>query len=317
MEAKPNNYGTIICLGLLAIVIAISPWESIRSYEFIDLARNKDRYISYSYLYDIFYGEPTSFLYYLSNEYFWHKILFVFSKSGVEATAFFTALSIFCLTTTFIYIYLSTKNALYCFLCIHPIYLDFVLSQQRNSLALALILIAISATNRKIKLISIWMSVFTHLTSALIIGTLFLSQKISDILKSKILAWMTGMILSLIIASLIAFGREIILNPLNDRRAIDYAAESFSVIYATPWLMYSGIIILLNKKNRVGLVDLFSSISFAIFFFLSLFEFYGIRFAMTGLPFFVSALQNLKSKSIFIAIYTIHTIWLFYIWLKI
>ncbi|CAH7459125.1 membrane hypothetical protein [Vibrio chagasii] len=296
-----------ILLLILSVLLSSFPWERFRNYEFVDLGRNLDKYDGFRYLeFNIDFSKITS-------EPVWTYLNYMFSHAGYDGVFMFTGLAVFCYFSLFRFVYIETKNLIYCLLLINPLILDFVLSQQRSCLALVTIIHC-----RELKLFpriaGNFFSLLLHTLTAVIVFIDELSSYFFEKIKNKLSLRLCFVIaVSFVIAFLTVYGREVLLGFFNDRRAYEYDAGGNSILYSLPWLLY-GLFIVVKSNSKFSII---SSIYLMIFFWCSYFDFYGSRYLAIGMPFFYIALHKIPKNTIFFFLVSSHQVLLLYIWLKI
>ncbi|MCF2834142.1 hypothetical protein L1273_22245 [Pseudoalteromonas sp. DL2-H6] len=162
MQLKVKNSVNVFLLFLFSIVVAYIPWESVRNYKFVDLERNIERYKQYTYLYkNVDFSLVTS-------EPLWRYITHSLSHTIVSGESFYSLVAIFCFFVFSCFIYIKTSRIAYCLLLINPIMLDFILSQQRSCVALA-VLICLIPLKKPFKYFGYIPAVLIHTLSAVLI----------------------------------------------------------------------------------------------------------------------------------------------------
>ena len=123
--------------------------------------------------------------------------------------------------------------------------------------------------------------------------------------------------LGVILAIVLGPFRESILTAVNDRRAV-YQAQSSSIAYMLPWLLFTFLlftsVIKVKVKNLMGL-SLISCFIMSVFF-----NFYGIRFLATSFPFiiiYLASLTNYLSLFLKYMVFLIISFLMWFYWLKL
>lgn len=311
MQLKVKNSVNIFLLFLFSIIVTYIPWEGIRNYKFIDLERNIERYKQYTYLYKhVDFSLVTS-------EPLWRYITHSLSHTIVSGEVFYSLVAIFCFFVFSSFIYIKTSRIAYCLLLINPTMLDFVLSQQRSCVALA-ILICLIPLNKPFKYCGYIPAFLIHTLSAVLIFINEVVERLySFISESKLKKLVFSLLIAFLIAFLTVYGRAVLLGYFNDRRADEYEAVGNSIIYALPWLMYSIMILWKSECTEAPTIPIISAIYLMVFFWVSVFDFYGSRYLAIGLPYFYIALKYVPKNTYLVMLLSIHQLLLLYIWLKI
>lgn len=245
----------------LSLIVASFPWETIRGYEFVDLQRNIERFHFYYYNFESVLNGISILNF--NDEPLWKYINLFGSRFFLGNEIFFNILSFFIFIVFSFFIYNRTKSYFYCLLLINPITLDFVLSQQRSSFALAIIFLCFDANITK-KLFVYVAAILTHTISAVVIFIQDVAVKLFSLKSERFSLVFFMLIISFFISYATVYGREFILGALGDRRAFEYDAGSNSLIYALPWLMYGFILLFFNRS--VNNFTLISSVYMFVFF---------------------------------------------------
>lgn len=211
------------------------------------------------------------------------------------------------------YVLKKVSSPLYLLLFINPVFLDFSLSQQRNFLCFLILVLSLSFTKRT-KYFLILPLPLIHSLSALLIPIFFLSGRLS-FFKKKIMINILIIIFCFLLSLFIAFGRVYLNGYTDDARFYDYEVQVNSITYIMPWISYLGWFILGSKvidKNYILTISFLS-----IYLFLTVFEFYGVRFLAMSIPFLIANIKNLKYHRFFVFFFVIHQSILLFFWLKI
>lgn len=301
MSNQPSpKHGKIPLASSIAIALFCStfPWWYYRAEDYVDRANNLffiDRVPSKIYWFD-FDGIVTKVM----NEWGWHRLLLFLvedlSMTGSQILGLISFISVL-VAALFICRRYHPYAAL---LLIHPVFIDFAVSQSRLALAMALVTISYSLyiKERREFLIPLAISPFIH-TSAILfifmIGTTLLSRKFlsSLIFTRAVIATLAGLVVSIVTGPLLSS----VLTSLEDRRAY-YDDMTSPILYSLFWIGLYFSFLLASFANRGAKSDSFYiSISvLSIVFFSLFFSGYPLRFVAACFPFIICALLNLEGR---------------------
>lgn len=293
-------------LIFFSIFIVLFPWESVRNVDFVDLQRYVSKYQDLKYLYiSIDFSKVTS-------EPLWKYLNLRSANLGFEANAFFLCIAFFCILSLTLFVYIETKSIWFCVLFANPVTIDFVLSQQRSCLAFSIIILA-GYIKGYTRFLVFAPSFLIHTVSFVIAFISELSLLISKrYLNSRLKLALSSLLIGFILAYATVYGREILLGYFGDRRAYEYNAASNSLIFSFPWLLYALFTMVKSREIRYSVTAL---VYMTIFFWCSVFDFYGNRFLAIGLPFLYIAMFHLPKNKVMVTALGSHQLLLLYFWL--
>lgn len=311
---KKNNLKIVSIASLFAIFISFIPWAEIRNYEFVDLSRNIDKFNFPEYYYG-YYVDFYSLKSFISDEPLWYFINLNAKNMGFSADFFFIFLSFISLTIIGKYI-IERSKYLYLLFLINPVSLDFFLSQQRNSLSFVLLLLLFFVFEKKYKYLLMLFLPLIHSLSALLALIFFASNIIKNKLHENFFLLNVLILnISLFLSLFLAYGRYFLAGYTDDNRFGEYEAEVHSLLYLLPWVIYLFWVIFFSFKKNINYILLVFFLSMYIF--LTLFEFYAVRFLAMAIPFFIVNFFNIKFNKILMILFSIHQIILMWFWLKL
>lgn len=317
-----NFFLRLIGIFVFSAVIVFTPWEGIRDYEFVDFQRNlgKIETLQHKNLYYSYSDSDIGVLKSISNELLWEKIL-IFLGGVVESPE--ALLKLIAFLSSFIMVLYAVRRSGFWIsiaLLLNPVFLDFVISQQRSAFALSILLLGLMVKSTTLKVLFFGLSAFIHTISMVVLALFFYCRYVISFLltKNRALTFFFVVAAAFTAAFTIAFGRDVLLGFLGDRRSGDYEAGAHSILYAFPWLVYSLIMFFFIRRTKYDWESMFPVISIVVFFSLSFLNFYSIRFLAFALPFFPGAMARIGwHKRYLIPIVLVHQALLMKIWLKI
>ncbi|WP_180084048.1 hypothetical protein [Acinetobacter sp. YH12157] len=315
-QASKKNILQIIGAIFIALIICIFPWESVRNYEFVDLSRNilKYEYPNYYFDYDFSNNKVAVIL----KEPFWYYINISFKSIGFSAEFFFTLLSFFSLFIITKYLLSNNVRFAYILFLINPVFLDFVLSQQRNALVFSVFMLILSFRSKVLKLFFLLLPLI-HSLSVFLIVIYFLHNYIietyNSIFKKKIVVDIFLLVFSLSLSLIMVFGRSYLSGFSDDNRLGEYEVVVNSTLYILPWIFYLYFLVFFTKEVSKNYIYMFLFLSMYIW--LTIFEFYAIRFLAMSMPFFIIILSKFRYRAILSLLFSIHQLILLFYWLKL
>lgn len=311
---KKNSLKIVSIASLFAIFISFIPWEEIRNYEFVDLRRNIDKFNFPEYYYG-YYVDFYSLKSFISDEPLWYFMNLNAKNMGFSADFFFIFLSFISLTIIGKYI-IERSKYLYLLFLINPVSLDFFLSQQRNSLSFVLLLLLFFVFEKKYKYLLMLFLPLIHSLSALLALIFFASNLIKNKLHENFFLLNVVILnISLFLSFFLAYGRYFLAGYTDDNRFGEYEAEVHSLLYLFPWVMYLFWVTFFSFKKNINYILLVFFLSMYVF--LTLFEFYAVRFLAMAIPFFIVNFFNIRFNKILMILFSIHQIILMWFWLKL
>lgn len=234
------------------------------------------------------------------DEYFWKSFIYGLSQSNIGYQNYQLALSFVSFTALFIYadfIFKRLNSILSIVVLFNPLFVMLIMSQIRFALAFGLLLIAFQIKSRATSSIFAISSVLFHTVSLFFLVTYFF-LKILCYLFTLRAFYIASFIFGLLIAVFIEYGIVFILNFLGDRRVdVFNHAGSSSLKYGLFWLFIS-LILSFKSKIVYGEKKYILSMSILIcslFFFSTIFGFYGLRFVSLMVPLIAIAINYLPN----------------------
>lgn len=309
---KKKDIYLLLLSFIFSILIVLFPWELIRQYQFIDLARNIEKY-NYPYYYFDYYNNVFGIKSFISDEPLWYYLNLFSGALGVSAEVFFSFLAVLSITIVSFYIskYSSYK---YIILLINPVSLDFFLSQQRSALCFVILLFFL-LVNNKIKYLFLIFLPLIHSLSTMLIGLFYFIENFLNLKRKVNYNLLLVFLFSLGFSIFLAFGRSLLSSYTDDSRFGEYATVVNSYLYLAPWFFYLIFFVVFTKNKSINFYLFVCFLS--IYLLLSVFDFYAIRFLAMSIPFLLANLNQLAYKKSFIFIFIIHQALLMYDWLKI
>lgn len=305
---------SLLCVAIFfSCCVVYFPWEEIRNYAFVDLTVNLKKF-EYPLFYFDNYHSIFSLKSFISDEPLWFYLNIFMRNIGFSGELFFNLIAIISLFIFSNYILNRNIRPIYLLLFINPVFLDFVLSQQRNALVFAVLIFFLSNKNIY-KYIFLLILPLVHSLSALLIIIFFLVDYWLIYWKKRIFINMAIIIFSLIFSLFLAYGRIYLNSYTDDTRFSEYEMGVNSIVYIFPWILYLIWFALGSKtidKNYILLMFFLS-----IYILLTLFNFYGVRFLAMTIPFLIGNILNLKYKKYFLIMFVLHQALLLFFWLKI
>lgn len=311
-----NKVKYIFFSFIFAMIIVLFPWEEVRNYAFVDLEINLKKFDYPQYYFDNDFNFK-SLKFYISDEPFWYYLNIFASKMDVSGKTFFSLLAVFCIFIKCLYVLNEKINPFYLLFYINPTTLDFVLSQQRNALCFSIFLIVFHY-RAIFKYIVIFLLPLIHTLSFIFILGFFvnyLKEKIYFFCKNRLIINIVLLLFSLILSCFMVYGRYIFSSFTDDSRFGDYEIGVNSFIYIAPWIFYLIWIIFFGKKIDINYVFLIFFLS--LYIYLTIFDFYAVRFLAMSIPFLILNVNGIKYKYFFLSLFFIHQLILFLIWMKI
>lgn len=293
LKSNFNEKRTLVFILLFSALIVNLPWEDIRGNEFVDVENYIIRFSSNFDPYKLIEGG--SFLNYITSEFLWAYFVISLKNLGFELELVFKFIA-FCSAS--ILTYFTVKNSreklLISVLLINPLFIDFILSQMRNSFALAIILLGIMSNNKILKYALLVSATMIHSSSLILILIIFLLNRIDfDNKYSNILSLI---LIGITFAFALTIGKYYILDLLGDRRA-DQTEPQSSLLYGLFWMMFLLFILFVRKLNVQDSITKFGLVLLIIFSFSIFSGTYASRYLAIALPFLIISSSNLSKNN--------------------
>ena len=278
---------------IFSLVFVNLPWEYIKGVEFADIGNyirrfNSDFNLSFSF-------NKGGFLKVFTSEYLWTVLIFYLKGIGLPLIQVFKCISFFSIFSLGYFTLKKTKNyILSSLLLLNPLLVDFVMSQIRNSFALAIIVLALLCKNKWLKIGLLVASCMIHSSSIVIIFLIFVLNRFRYEGKYKNLGAL--IFIGISVAFILSVGRTYILQLLGDRRA-DILQPQSSLLYSIFWVFYLSLIVYLKKLR---LQDIYSKMSFTlilVFFASVVFGTYATRYLAIVLPFLIISILSFQKTN--------------------
>lgn len=300
---KSNNifyhfFKLINSIFLSYLFVYLIPWHEIKYFHDFEIYKFR-----VAELFTLGNTQEESFgIFILFSEILWTQILQILPLYFYDINSGITFISFICLSV-YIYYTISRLNpALVFILLLNPIFIDLIISQVRIGVSFAILLIAYSL--RKTIIFSVMLIAVATLihTATILLVTIFFSLKIIKRIvddNNKFLQ------ISLVFPMVIMLFIQTILLPIFDffgdsERAGYFTNPIYSTIFfSLPWFFFSAMIALLPKRNLVNLkIDYvaFAVTMGSLFFFSSIFQFYGSRFVAVSFPLFIISINCLTKQ---------------------
>lgn len=310
----------IIFSFCLALIVALIPWEVIRSTEYRDLSA----YINYINNYEnrIYWFDYSTLTSKISYEWGWHYFVDLLNnKLGFSGKYVLLVVSLFILNVTFLLIS-STKNKRTCFLVLNPIYIDFAYSQVRSAFAVAIIILSIMAfrRNKLLSLIILIPAFFIHTASFVFVFIFYSAFLTNKYLKSQNKKFLIAVFVGLISSIITGPYMSVLLGLIEDRRE-DYKDLSSPIIYMSFWIILFLFFLIKFLSGKIKNLDnyyFYLSISILSMIFINVFlSGYSSRFLAAAMPFLILTISDLRGKyeSLVVIGYIFFAIILWIFWL--
>ena len=288
----------ITSILLSYLFVYLIPWHDIKYFHDFEVYKYRA-----AQLFTLGNNQEESFgVFILFSEILWTKILQILPIYFYDINSGITFISFSCLSV-YIYYTISRVNPFLGYILLfNPIFIDLIISQVRIGVSFALLLIAYSFRRTiifPIILISVATLIHTAtiLLVAIFLSLIFLKRIVND--NKKFLQ------ISLVFPLFIMLFIQTILLPIFDFFGDSERAGYFinpiysSVFFALPWIFFSAMIALLPKSNLVN--ENIDYVAFAVsmgslFFFSSIFQFYGSRFVAVSFPLFIISINCLNKQ---------------------
>jgi len=242
-------------------------------------------------------------IYFLFSEPLWYFLLiqipFLFNDvyTGIGWISFFSLL---------VYSFYTFKNSnilISSVLLFNPIFIDLILSQVRMALAVAFLLLAYMLIKKSKIIATIFLlsSFLIHTASILLSAIYLLITFGKNTIKNDDLFYKLMLVMpffGVIIMTLVALP---VLDFFGDARILYFIGQTdtSSIFFSIIYLGFSILIAILPKKSIAA--EYWDITSYAIFmgsffFGLSIVQLYGSRFVAVAFPFFIIAIDKLKSQ---------------------
>ena len=304
-----NNNTLLLLISIIFsyIFVFIIPWTNW--VYFVDIDFYMDR-IGVLFTYGL-EGDITknyTGAYFLFSEVLWYFLLvqLPFLFNDIQ-----TGLSWISFTSLLVYSFYTFRHSnilISSILLLNPIFIDLIMSQIRIAFAFAILLLAYMLI-KKSKILStilVLISFFIHTASFLLVAIYLFIFSIKKIIKDEDLLFKMMIILPSFIVFFMSFLVLPILDFFGDSGRVVYftgQADVSTVFFSIIYLGFSVLIAFLpKKKTYLEVVDIIAYSIFmgSLFFGLSLVQLYGSRFVAIAFPFFIIAIDKLKSQPRFI-----------------
>ena len=290
---------SLIWATTIATFYILIPWESMSGRpKFADL----DNYVNAINL--IASAQEiinSNGLVWLFSEPGWTLIMLLIGLFAQEPLEALQLISWLCAIAFLWFMHRRAGAALSLIIMFNPLVLDLVFSQVRSATALALLLIALVSTNRLIRLLLVIYACTVHSVSFILISLYFISVALeySTTLRTRLYKGIFCIVISLILAWTLSYGREDLFTAIGDRRA-DYDIDSGSVLFVSFWMFCAMAIIAARKfffKDAWHWSEGTVVMLFSLAFFMTLFSTNGVRFISLGLPLFACVLNSARPST--------------------
>ncbi len=299
---------------IFALVFVNLPWQIIKGAEFTDIGNyirrfNSDLDLSFSF-------NKIGFLKVFTSEYLWAVIIVHLKGLGLPLIQVFKCISFFSIFSLGYFTLKKSKNYLLSsLLLLNPLLVDFVMSQIRNSFALAILVLALLCENKWLKISLLIASCMIHSSAIVILFLIFVLNRFTYEEKYKNLAALVFVGIS--VAFTLSIGKTYILELLGDRRAAIVQPQS-SILYSIFWVLYLCLIVYLKK---LLVQDIYTKMSFTlilVFFASVVFGIYASRYLAIVLPFLIIAILSFQktNRNILSGILFFYQLILFVYWVN-
>jgi len=296
-----NIKNTIIYLflsiGLSYTFIYKIPWHSIRVFQDFERYKYNVRNLFFNG-----YEEESFGVFILFSEVLWARILQVIPYYFYDIDSGLAFISFCCLTIYIFFTITRVNFAIMYILLFNPIFIDLIISQVRIGLAFCLLLLAYST--RKTVIVPIFLIIcatLIHTATPFLLLIFFVLMFLKYFSKNNPNFLKIAFILPLFIMISFQFILLPIFDYFGDVERAGYMTNPIysSLFFSFPWIFFSLMLTILPKgeffdKN----IDI---ISYAIcmgslFFFASVFKFYGSRFVAVSFPLFIISINSLSNQ---------------------
>ena len=326
IKLKNNIYKNLIHILFLIIFLVFS------SYLFLDIDKrfpdlqNYKNVILETSLYGIqFLDGSLGTLSIIFREPAWHLLVLIYSIFSYDSIYFIYTVSAFSIFIFSKFTLDHTKNPIWIIFLLNPMFIDLVLSQIRSALAMSLLLLAYTIKKPVLKIILSISATLVHSSMFIVLGIYMISIYLARIKFhtqkniNQLLKVFTTLMIAIVLALIISFGLDIILNFLGDRR-FGNQEGSASVSFVFFWFV-SGLLILfgkfkVNSLNNQWMVY-FTSLMFTMAIFMAIFSAPSQRFIAFAIPIFLSCISfcQMSVKILIFILFIIQTSIQFYYWL--
>jgi hypothetical protein len=236
--------------------------------------------------------------YSISGENIWKFIVYKISSLSVFNSDFRDMVKFISFMSLIILSYFTIQRANYAIsalIFLNPLVVFLIIGQIRIALAFSLLLIAFRCKNIILISTLIVIAVGIHTASLFYVLMFFILHELYRVFPNRKF-YIYSIVLGLLTALFLKYGIDIILNFLGDRREMTLkAAASSSIKFSIFWILLS---LLLAFKARVihghqKYIIAFSIFTGSLFFFSTVFDFYGLRFIALSVPLFIISINYL------------------------
>lgn len=317
---KSNLFGLLLSF-VLAFILTVFPWGSIRYNEFVD----RNNYINYIDVNTnrIYWFDYSTLVSKISYEWGWHYFLnFLQESMKFNSTIILFLVSVFFLTVTFFMVKIH-KNPYIFILILNPLFVDFFYSQIRLTFAISFLYISLILFKNKriLSALPIVISFFIHTSSFIFLFIFYSGYFLESCSRMK---YKTRFFLSLFVGLLCAIVTgpymSVLLGTFEDRRA-DYDNMSSPTSYMIYWLLlfvYLVIRSIISNKSIINRYYFYITIAILTMVFINVFASgYSSRFLAAAFPFVVMTLSHFRRGSDVIILfgYLFYNIVLWFFWL--
>lgn len=287
------NYKIILWSISFALIFVNLPWEIIKGAEFTDIENYIRRFKTDFNVNSLI--SQGGLLNYITSEYLWAALIVSLKEIGMPILLIFKSISFFSIFVISYFVFKrSQKFFLTSLLLLNPLLIDFVMSQIRNSFALAVIILGMLCHNKWAKIALLICSTMIHSSSVIIISIIFLLNKITS--KRNYRDFGMLLLIALIFAIGLSVGREYILTLIGDRRS-DITQPQSSILYSLFWVIYILLLLYLKKFITENIYLKMAFVLIIVFFASVIFGTYASRYLAILLPFLIVATMSLNSNN--------------------
>tara|TARA_X000000950_G_scaffold281314_1_gene377668 strand:- start:6041 stop:7015 length:975 start_codon:yes stop_codon:yes gene_type:complete len=288
-----------LAILLSYVFIYLIPWHDIKYFHDFEVYKSR-----VAQIFTFGSNQSESFgIFLLFSELLWTNILRILPLYFYDIESGLTFISFICLA---IYTFFTIKNVnplLSFILLFNPIFIDLIISQVRIGVSFCLLLIAHLLRRKLLLQISLIVCATLIHTATLLLVTIFL---ILSIFKKFLNNDQKYLQFSLILPVFIMFFLNVAFLPILDffggakDRTIYITNPIYSsIFFSLPWLFFSTMIVILPKndliKKNIDYLAYAASMG-SLFFFSSVFQFYGSRFVAVSFPLFIISINHLATQ---------------------
>jgi hypothetical protein len=274
-------YIVVLCYSYLFVYII--PWDSL-----IDL-RDIDNYINQITTSNINDINNNYSIFSLGSEYIWRFLIFKISQFGDSLTYYRDSLLFISFISLIVYANFLFKRiniiigSIFLF---NPLFVFLIIAQMRMALAFALLILAFEFRHKFISIILMLFAISIHSASLFFIFSFYILKKIYRKFPNR-KYFIVTLLMGFLITLFLKFGIYYILDFIGDRRAGTLSITASSNIKFTLfWFIISLLLVYKanSKDEKIKYIISFSILMSSLFFFSSIFGFYGQRFMAVAVP---------------------------------